>query len=146
MLFLFRCRDGAGKIKKCIYGVGRVHPLGLRGGLEKEGRGERADGNGNAVSGEMRKGGRKGGGERGRERQSEAIRYMPRAVAAVAPAPRKKCKTSGAPLPVTSLIPILPPSPAFLPFLTSPSQRGPGRQSLDSLNVRGRLQSMSPPF
>ena len=129
MLFLFRCRDGAGKIKKCIYGVGRVHPLGLRGGLEEEGRGERgserADGNGNAVSGEMRKGGRKGDGERGRERQSEAIRYMPRAVAAVAPAPRKKCKTSGAPLPVTSL-PLLPLSPAILPFLVSPSPERAG--------------------
>ena len=118
---------------------------------KREGERERAraDGNGNAVSGEMRKGGRKGDGEREGERHSErghSLYAAAAAVPAVAPAPRKKCKTSGAPLPVTSLIPILPPSPAFLPFLTSPSQRGPERQSLDSLNVRGRLQCMSPPL
>ena len=87
MLFLFCCRDGAGKIKKCIYGVGRVHRTSSgsawrtgRGSERERGREiERADGNGNAVSGEMRKGGRKRyrEGERAAERASEAIRYMP---------------------------------------------------------------------
>ena len=131
-----------------------VHPLGLRGGLEEGGRErERADGNGNAVSGEMRKGGRKGDGEGGREREGErqserghSLYAAAAAVPAVAPAPRKKCKTSGAPLPVTSLIPILPPSPAFLPFLASPSLRGPERRILDSLKQTGRLQCKSPPI
>ena len=144
MLFLFCCRDRWGGQNKEVHlwrGKGTSYILWVCvEDWKREGEREPADGNGNAVSGEMRKGGRKGDGEG--ERQSERGHSL----YAVAPAPRKKCKTSGAPLPVTSLIPILPPSPAFLPFLTSPSQRGPEGQSLDSLYVRGRLQCMSPPL
>ena len=60
-------------------------------------------GNGNAVSCEMRKGGRNR--EKG-EREREAIRYS-YADAPVALARRKKCKTSGVPLPVTSIPSVL---------------------------------------